>query len=193
MTVVFVTHLVCAAAFAILAGMLLAGRQRSRAANALSAACVATVIWAVAGALDGSVPLSLVALIESLRNLAWLVFLCTLLAPEGAPPASWSKAAWLAVAIVGGLAIGIDLLGLVLAPTADSLAQPQLLARIGVAVLALSLVENQYRNTEPDARWKVIPLCIGVGAIYAFELFFYADTLLSRQLEPSLLAARALA
>ena len=193
MTVVFVTHLVCAAAFAILAGMLLAARQRSRAANLLSAACIATVIWAVAGAYQGTVPLSLVALLESVRNIAWLGFLCSLLAPPGDPRVSWAKTARMAVAIVGGLAIGIDLLGLILAPAAESLAQPQLLARIGTAVLALSLVENQYRNTAPDARWHVIPLCIAVGAMFAFELFFYAEALLSRQVEPALDAARALA
>ena len=193
MTVVFVTHLVCAAAFAILAAMLLSGRQRSRTAYALSAACIATVIWAVAGAFGRSVPLSLVALIESLRNFAWLLFLCSLLAPTGAPRVSWARTARLVVLIVGGLAIGIDLLSLVLAPVAESLAQPQLLARIGTAVLALSLVENRYRNTAPDARWHVIPLCIAIGAMYAFELFFCAEALLSRQVEPSLLAARALA
>jgi putative PEP-CTERM system histidine kinase len=193
MTVVLVTHLVCAAAFAILAGLLLSGRERSRTANALAVACAITVIWAVAGAFVGPVPLSLVAVIESLRNLAWLLFLCTLLAPAGSTGVSWARTARLAVALTGGLAIGIDLLGVVLAPAATALSQPQLLARIGTAVLALSLVENHYRNTAPDARWHVIPLCIAIGAMYAFELFFCAEALLSHQVEPSLLAARALA
>jgi putative PEP-CTERM system histidine kinase len=193
MTVVFVTHLVCAAAFAILAGMLLSERQRSRTANMLSAACVATVVWAAAGAYQGTVPASLVALLESGRNIAWLGFLCSLLAPPGDPRVSWEKTARMAVAIVCGLAVGIDLLSLILAPASEALTQPQLLIRIGTAVLVLSLVENQYRNTAANARWHVIPLCIAVGAMFAFELFFYAEALLSRQVEPSLMAARALA
>lgn len=193
MPVVLVTYLVCAAAFAILAGMLLSGRERGRAANALAAACGATVVWALASAFRGEVPSSLVDLLESLRNVAWLIFLRALLGTEAAPRGSWARTARYAVAAVGGLSIAIDLLSIVLDPTATMLTQPQLLVRIGTAVLALSLVENQYRNTEPDLRWQIVPVSIAIGAIYAFELFFYADTLLSRGIPPALAAARALA
>jgi putative PEP-CTERM system histidine kinase len=193
MTVVFVTHLVCAAAFAILAGLALFGRHHSRSGNALAAASGATVIWTLASGFAGTVPTTLVWVLESLRNLAWLLFLCGLLAPAGAPRATWARSAQLAGLCVGGLALAIDLVVLALAPAASVLAQPQLLARIAISVVALSLVENHYRNTDPDSRWHVIPLSIGVGAMFAFELFFYADTLLSREVQPAMAGARALA
>ena len=71
-----------------------------------------------------------------------------------------------------------------------TLTHPQILARIGVAVLGLSLVENYYRNTAADRRWNVIPLSIAIGALFAFDLFFYADALLSRKVGRRRLAAR---
>ena len=85
MAVVLVTHLICAAAFATLAGILLLGQERTPVTNALAVASISTVMWAAMAAFHNEVPPSLVALVESLRNLAWLLFLCRLLVPTEAP------------------------------------------------------------------------------------------------------------
>jgi putative PEP-CTERM system histidine kinase len=193
MAVLFVTYLCCAASFSLLVVLPLMGRDRGRVANMLAGAAFATVLWALASAYAETFPKSLVALVESLRNVAWLMFLSASLDAEAGANAPLAQFARRAALIGGGLAVGIDALWLVLAPAAPILSQPQLLARIGVDVLALSLVENLYRNTPADLRWKVIPTAIALGAMFAYELFFHAYGLLSRPSDPSLTAARALA
>jgi putative PEP-CTERM system histidine kinase len=137
------------------------------------------------------VPFSIVAVIESVRNAAWLLFLCSLLAPDGRV-AAWARTETTVAVALALTAIAIDLITLVLAPSAGTLSHAQIFARIAVAVLGLSLVENYYRNTEVDRRWNAIPLAIAVGAMFAFDLFFYVDGFLSSPDRP-FASARALA
>jgi putative PEP-CTERM system histidine kinase len=194
MNVVVVTHLICAAAFAVLAVLLLAGRQKSRTGNFLTVACLTTMAWALAVAAESALPENVIAVVETASSVTWLLFMRSLLAPEERPASpAWALTINTVTLVVAGLAVAIDLGSLLLAPLGSTLSQPQLLARIGVAVLGLSQVENYYRNTAPDRRWSVVPLSIGIGAIFAFELFFYADQILSRHADQSLSAARALA
>src|SRR5579885_698203 len=181
MNVTVVTHLICGAAFGILVVTLLAGRRCGRTGNFLAVACLATVAWAFAAAAEGAIPFTVSALVESVRNGAWLMFLSSLLAAGGERPlAGWARTETIVAASLGIGAIAVDLFALVIAPAAHSLAQPQLLMRIGFTVLALSLVENYYRNSEMDRRWNVVPLSIAVGGVFAYEMFFYVDVVLSQ-------------
>ncbi len=149
MKVIVVTHLICAAAFGILAVMWFAGRQRGRIGGMLVLASLATVAWALATAAAGPLPFSIVAVIEGVRNAAWLLFMCALLT-AGGPVASWARTETIVAVALALTAIAIDLVMLVIAPQAVMLSHLQILARIAVAVLGLSLVENYYRNTEAD-------------------------------------------
>lgn len=191
MTVGVVTHLICAGAFGALAVALLMSERRGRIANMLALAAIATLGWALAGASGGAVPVSILAIIEGVRNAAWLLFLCTLLAASGGS-AGWARKEIVVTVAVALAALGIDLVTLVLAPSARALTHVEIMARIAVAVLGLSLVENYYRNTEPDERWNVILLSIAVGAIFAFDLFYYVDGFLSA-MDRAYASARALA
>jgi len=158
----------------------------------LAGACVATLVWAAAAAAEDAIPFSILALVESVRNAAWLLFLCSLLAVRGGSVVAWARTEAIVAAVLSVLMIAVDLACLVLVPTAQSLSQPQVLVRIALAVLVLSLVENYYRNTETDRRWNVVPLSIAVGGMFAFELFYYVDIFLS-QMDYPLAGARALA
>jgi len=193
MNVVLVTHLVCAAAFVILGLLLLAGQARSRAASALATACWGTAVWAAAAAFEGPVPVTVLAPIESLRDAIWLYFLRTLLVPAQGPMPAWARTVVNAAVAVVVLTVTLDLVVLALVPAEPMLNQFQVIARIAIAVLGLSLVENYYRNTQEDDRWNRVPLVIALGAIFAFELCFYVDAELSRKFVTSLVAARALA
>ncbi|AXY03760.1 hypothetical protein D1115_23065 (plasmid) [Vibrio alfacsensis] len=44
---------------------------------------------------------------------------------------------------------------------------------LGQAILILCLVEQLYRRTEKIHRWKVKPLCLGLGLIYTYDLAFF--------------------
>jgi len=193
MNVVLITHLVCAAAFGILGLVVLSGRARSRAASALAVASGATAVWAVAAAFAAPEQLMAVAPVESVRDAAWLYFLrALLLPPQGAMP-PWARTVVTTSFVVVALTVALDLAVLALVPEQPVLLQPQLIARIAIAVLGLSLVENYYRNMREDDRWNAVPLVIAIGAMFSFELFFYVDAQLSRRFTTSLIAARALA
>ena len=193
MNVVLITHLVCAAAFGILGLLLLAGRARSRAATALAMACSATAIWALAAAFEGPVPVTVLAPVETLRDAVWLYFMRALLLPRQGPMPSWARTVVTTSFVVVALAIALDLAVLAFLPAEPTLIQPQIIFRIAIAVLGLSLVENYYRNMREDDRWNVVPLVIALGAMFSFDLFFYVDAQLSRKFIGSLIAARALA
>jgi putative PEP-CTERM system histidine kinase len=193
MNVVLITHLVCAAAFGILGVLLLAGRERTRAATALAMACCATAIWALAAAFEGPVPPTVLAVVESLRDAVWFFFMRALLTPQQAPMPPWARTVVGCSFAVVALAVALDLVIVALVPASPTLNQPQIIARIAIAVLGLSLVENYYRNTQEDDRWNAVPLVIAIGAMFAFDLCFYVDVQLSRKFVDSLVAARALA
>jgi putative PEP-CTERM system histidine kinase len=193
MPVFVVTHLICAAAYGTLAGMVFARRTPGRVGNILGAACLVTAAWALAAAGASLLPLGFAAVAEGVRNAVWLLFLCALIVNgSGGRASAWARTATVCAVVVALAAIAIDLI-YVEFPTRDgTLSHVQLLARVGIAVLGLSLVENQYRNTDADWRWSVIPLSIAIGAAFAFDLFYYVDAFLSAP-DRALNAARALA
>ena len=61
-----------------------------------------------------------------------------------------------------------------------------------LAVFGLVLIEQLYRNASHGERWSVKFLCLGLGAIYAYDFFMYAEALLFRQLDAVLWQARGL-
>ncbi len=193
MNVVLISHLVCAAAFGILGLLLLAGRAKSRAATALAMACSATAIWALAAAFEGPVPVMVLAPVETLRDAVWLYFMRALLLPRQGPMPPWARTVVTTSFAVVAFAVALDLAVLALLPAEPMLLQPQIIARIAIAVLGLSLVENYYRNMQEDDRWNAVPLVIAIGAMFSFDLFFYVDAQLSRKFVAPLIAARALA
>jgi putative PEP-CTERM system histidine kinase len=54
---------------------------------------------------------------------------------------------------------------------------------LGLAVFGLVCVEQLLRTTAPNLRWGVKPLCIGLGGLFAFDLFMYTDGVLFGQLD----------
>jgi len=193
MNVVLVTHLICAAAFCTLAAALIAGRPKSRPSFALILASLVTILWALAVAATDRLPATLVPVVESARDVTWVLFMGALVAPTDRPMLPWARTSTLAALSVAVVVFAIDLGRAVFSSGATGMTQPQLILRILVAVLGLSQVENYYRNTSRDNRWDVVPLSIAIGSFFAFELFFYADVQLSRTVDTSLEAARALA
>jgi putative PEP-CTERM system histidine kinase len=67
-----------------------------------------------------------------------------------------------------------------------------LLSFVLLAIGGLFLVENQYRNTPPEHRWGIKFLCLGLGSMFAYELFMYAEALLFNQLDANLWQARGI-
>ena len=137
----------------------------------LALACSAT--WAGAVLLEGvshwsARPPSWIApAFDLLRTACWYAFMLMLLPPPRRGGA---------FGLLRPLAAGVLLLsaGLVFwsdGLPAGALARPQGFAALAAAVLGLVLVEQMLRNATGDARWNAKPVCLGLGAIFVFDLF----------------------
>ncbi|MFP4648763.1 MAG: XrtA/PEP-CTERM system histidine kinase PrsK [Halorhodospira sp.] len=59
-----------------------------------------------------------------------------------------------------------------------------------MAIAGLVLVEQVYRNTPEQERWGIKLLCLGVGGLFAFDLFVLADLVLFQAVETTTAQAR---
>lgn len=71
------------------------------------------------------------------------------------------------------------------------------LGRIAVAlvlaVCGLLLVEQLFRNIAEGSRWNAKPACLGLGCIFGFDLYLYAEGLLFSKFDDDVLAFRCVA
>nr|WP_305793082.1 XrtA/PEP-CTERM system histidine kinase PrsK [Sedimenticola hydrogenitrophicus] len=59
-------------------------------------------------------------------------------------------------------------------------------------IIALLLLEQLFRNSALEQRWAIKHLCIGIGCIFSYDFFMFADALLFKQLNPALWNARGI-
>jgi putative PEP-CTERM system histidine kinase len=169
--------------------MVMRGRT-SRTGTAIIACCAASAIWAGATA-SGAVPGTTLAVLDSIRLSAWLIFAVALVTAGGGT-AGHRRAYQIAAALFCGAAIAIDVGVLALGRDAETVVQ--MLMRIGFGVLGLLTIENLWRNTDPWRRWHVWPVCLALGLLYAYELFLFSDAFITRgRVDPGLALGRALA
>lgn len=180
-----------AVAFLAVAGVLLLGwRGGGQGILLLVAVCVSAA-WAVALAgyqQAGSLPLGALGVIDGLRAGAWFAFLGAVLWPlargAAAGRALVAAAAGMAmfqVALSGLMWLGVGPAWLTRFPVA---------AGMGASIVGLILVEQILRNANEQGRWALKYLGLGVGAMFAYDLFLFADTLLLRQMDLGLWSAR---
>lgn len=151
----------------------------------MAAAVLVTAAWAGAEALAAWRPIDarLPLILEAARTGAWLAFLFALLGPG---PETAIRRALLAAGVVG--VAGQALLALFGSGgmAADALRILLVLA----PVLALLLIENLYRNGDREGRWAVKYLCFGLGLLFAYDFYLWADAALLHRIDPALFAAR---
>jgi hypothetical protein len=126
------------------------------------------------------------ALADSLRVAGWIVFLALALGARRGT-LRWTPVLLILPAIAVALPPvehGNDVLPVTRAPFG---------ALLAVAVLGLVLAEQVFRRAQEHARWAVKPLCIGLGGVFVFDLYMYADALLFGRLDPHVWAARGFA
>ena len=191
MTVATISALLCAILYAGLLALTLTHRPWLREAALASVACALTVAWAIAlgdggGALAGALPA-----FEIAPQLVWTIFLSLLVAPSLNPRVDpWSRLIMLATpGAVAAAVLWNDVL-MALRIGAGPLAQAQIIGREAIAIFGLLLVENLFRNTAARRQWNVVPLCIGLGGLFAYQLFLYSDALLFGWVSDLFAAAR---
>ncbi len=163
----------------------------------ISAAAM-TVIWAAGAFLailtDTPLPDVLSQAADIVRYGAWYAFTLTLLYPSTAETQTRPK--WpivLGTLIVGGgLALQL-LLSLPFDLPVPSLDRTSQYAALAQVIFALTLLEQLLRRTTADSLWNIKPLGIGLGAIFAFDLYFHSNALLFNQIDANAYAVRGFA
>ncbi|HUC10374.1 MAG TPA: XrtA/PEP-CTERM system histidine kinase PrsK [Stellaceae bacterium] len=182
----------CALAFVLVIALMVLRGRTSRTGAAIIGCCLASAVWAAATA-AGSLSTSLLAVLDSVRLSAWLMFAVALVTTGGGGGIEHKRGYLITAALYCALAIAIDIRALILGPgTVDLFAQ--MLVRIGFGVLGLLTIENLWRNTDLPRRWHVWPVCLALGLLFAYELFLFSDAFITRgEVDPGLALGRAVA
>jgi putative PEP-CTERM system histidine kinase len=186
----------------LILGLMLVTSWRGRIQGGLLVAAVfVNTVWAGVLAVHAawrSVSLDWIWALETLRDLTWLLFLLRLLELQLAErPGIERRFRWLrlilyAFALVVALPFDRTAARHLLLPGVDW-ATIRLAAEVLFPVVGLVIVEQIYRNTPLEHRWGIKFLCLGVGALFAYDFFFYADALLFKTLDADIWLARGAA
>lgn len=186
-----ISYSVGAAAFLLLTLLLALNFERRLQGSLLFLACFVTFFWLSLAAYQNWSGLRLTSLVEAMENLrsvCWLAFLWSVL-QGGASDTNRGLGRYI-VAIF--IAFSILLFGYELYQplTWEAGFTVRCLLRLMLVIAGLMLIETLFRNTSEDERWKIKFLCIGIGGLFAYDLFFYADALLFGEVNPGFQAAR---
>lgn len=132
----------------------------------------------------------------TLRIGAWLVFLLSLLffsAKDGDGNHRWLKwPGWITGAIIATACSNILLQGFpdvsrqLFGPSSQIPFLPNLMLTIG----GLMLVEQVVRNVPVASRWAIKPLCLALAGTFCFDLYFFTNAFLFKQVDVDVWAAR---
>ncbi|MES9992756.1 MAG: XrtA/PEP-CTERM system histidine kinase PrsK [Candidatus Thiodiazotropha sp.] len=67
-----------------------------------------------------------------------------------------------------------------------------LIGFLGFAITGMALIEQLYRSTRPEIRWAVKYLYLGMGILFVYDFFLYAEALMFNRVDTTLWQARGL-
>lgn len=189
-------------AYTCLAGLLLIRWRNQVHSLPMLVATAATAVWAAIIATGTQLtypPVTLIQAAEVARNATWIFFLMSLeseyLRGSGHVLSGRRWLPW----FIAGLALVVLALfatpllearGLLTGAILDNAVYGTWLA---MAIIGLLLLEQVFRNSTPAERWSTKHLCLGLGFLFAYDFFMYAEGLLFRQLDAVLWQSRGLA
>ena len=184
----------CSAAFVALIALMLLRQRISGPGFAILAACVLTAAWSGELAFLGLLPESARTILDDLRLSAWLIVLGMLI---GMRDQRRGRSLSLPFMLTVGFCLAVAISDTVVVLAEPSLNRRALgglhdLLRVGLGIAGLLATENLLRNADPEARRRIWPLCLALGATFAFELFLYADHLMMPDSSPVAAAGRGL-
>ncbi|MFM8331048.1 MAG: XrtA/PEP-CTERM system histidine kinase PrsK [Candidatus Methylumidiphilus sp.] len=196
MVITYYCYLVSFAAYLALTLLLAAGWRGHSVGRWLIAACGTMALWSGGVALQeryGLLSAALLWTLETLHSLIWLTFFWKLLSHNHDAvdhSGSVSIYRW-------GLAISALLLPYIWCMPFLQMHYPQifrltyqLIGHVGLVVVGLVLVEQIYRNTRTDERWRIKLLCFALGTLFVYEFYLYSEAILFMRVKEDLWAAR---
>jgi len=188
-------YALAATAYLIFTFLLLTGWRGRLQGGLLVLATGFTVLWAATMAAwsgwevpgDG-----LVRTVETLHLLVWLAFMLGVMRYAQGDKSDGSGGMRSLTLFIYGLSLVLLMVPFVTGwlLQAEQVIEFSFLGYVLLTVSGLFLVENLYRNTRPEQRWGIKFLCLGIGGLFAYDFFMYAQALLFKQLDMSLWSAR---
>ena len=173
----------------------------NRVSYVFLAALVGSALWAWLGVTadlfdwPGRGDVWIMNLADLLRYALWFGFVLLLLRPASSsrPIGDLRLFAPLAVSAVLASLLVLVFREIRLAEHAsvDGLARPAAFAALALAVVGLILVEQLLRNVTDDTRWNAKPVCLGLAAVFVFDVFIYSQAALFSRFDGDALSVRA--
>ncbi len=187
-----VSYSVGATAFLIFALLLAANFEKRLQGGLLLLSCIVSFGWLALSAYESWSGYRLTALVEAsenLRSVCWIAFLWSVL-QSGTTDANHGYSRYIVLFFIS---FSVLLLGYEFYQplSLDAGFTIRCLLRLMLVIAGLMLIETLFRNTSEDERWKIKFLCIGIGGLFAYDLFFYADALLFGEVNEGFQQARA--
>src|SRR5512139_367104 len=184
-----------ALAYLGLSGLIVASWRRRPQGRLLVLATGLSAVWGAFSALTawGVVPPRIDLAAEVARNGAWLALLLYILhlrlPPDATLPAPLRLIRTLSVALVSVLLLAS--LYPFIAPAQPVLARwAGNLGLVLLTVMGLVLTEQVYRSTRPEDRWAIKFLCLGLGGLFVYDFYLYANAALFNAMDAQVWAAR---
>jgi putative PEP-CTERM system histidine kinase len=164
---------------------------------AMLSAVIASALWGAAGLAaqtgGGATAAIAAGVLDLSRYAAWFVFAMLLLRLH-AGQRHMSRTVW---RTIGFGALAVVAAAVYLASSAgsgaDALARNLPLVSLALPVIGLVLVEQLFRRTEPDSRWHIKPLCLGLASIFLYDVYVHSHVLLFGRFDPDAVLIRSVA
>jgi putative PEP-CTERM system histidine kinase len=182
--------------FLVLSLVLLTGQQGRSRKNALKFAAIASTVWLGMSAFSVYYDVAFFSyLIEPLRSFAWLLFLGYVMLSAVTDTRLATRRFHQTTTVVASftaLLIMMVVYRIFAGPYATNFYGIDLLYAgfLLMAIAGLVMVEQIMRNAHVESRRAVKYLCIGLGVIFAYDFYLYANALLFQNLDPYLWEAR---
>lgn len=187
-----------ALAYLGLSGLIVASWRRRPQGRLLVLATGLSATWGACSALTalGILPPRIDLAAEVARNGAWLALLLYILHLR-LPPGATLPAPLRLIRAFSGILVSVLLLASVypfLAPTQPVLARwAGNMGLVLLTVMGLVLTEQVYRSTRPEDRWAIKFLCLGLGGLFVYDFYLYANAALFNAMDAQVWAARGYA
>ena len=146
--------------------------------------------------------------LETLRNLAWFIYLLAMINTISDEPESLNesqktsthrffqlfKSKYSATLIIAILVIFvIELIPALQFKVNQLLGMDiRLISHVSFAIIGLILIEQLYRNTISEHRWGIKFICLGLGGLFIFDFIIYSKSLLFEGIDYMLWNARGI-
>jgi hypothetical protein len=176
------SYLLSAGLFLVLSVLLVTSWRGRLQGALLVVACLFSMLWACVyayGLAYQSVPLRITYLVEVLRNVGWLVFLLALsggMLNQVVP----RVLVYSIYTLCGGLVAYSLGQGFIFGDIPDG--RVLIYGGLFLALAGFVLIEQLYRNTATEKRNSVKFLYLGLGAMFAYDLYLYANAILLNEI-----------